>query len=368
MIYYFLILFYWLCLFSFGKKEITNTRLFFAILPLFLIMALKSVSVGCDTISYYIRYIGAVDMLDAENTITEPGFNMLSYFFHDILKVPFWLFYAVVSVFVCFVLGMLLRHFSTDIYLSLFIYMTIGLFTISMSGLRQIIAISLCMIPLIFHKVYEDTLAHSMWKRFCFVVLSIGLVFIAYTFHNSVIVFIPYLFLFDVRISKAGAYTLIILSILTLFFRDILIDLLGLFVLERYEKYNIHEGYVMNFLALMVPITIGLFCVLISHPEDNNYKYSRSLSTMFIFMASQIMFNNLALNHSQIARLGYYFMSSYVILIPYALKCMRTKNRHFSSLVIVCLCLLYFYLGTKGGTLRIDNYLFFWQEPIYLEN
>ena len=238
----------------------------------------------------------------------------------------------------------------------------------SMSGLRQTIAISLCTIPIILNKAYEDTLVRSIRKRFFFMIMSIVVVAVAYTFHNSAVVFIPFLFMFNVRISKAGTCTLIILSILTLFFRDVLADLLGALVLEKYEKYDIHEGYSMNHLFLMVPIAIGLFCVLVSRPEDNNQKYSRSHSIMFIFLASQIMFNNLALNHNQIARLGYYFMSSYIILIPYALKCMRTKNRHFSSLVIVCLCLLYFYLGTKGGTLRIDNYLFFWQEPIYLEN
>ena len=76
MIYYFLILFYWLFFYAFGKKKITNTRLFFAILPLFLIMALKSVSVGSDTISYYNRYVGAVEMLSAANAITEPGYKL----------------------------------------------------------------------------------------------------------------------------------------------------------------------------------------------------------------------------------------------------------------------------------------------------
>lgn len=368
MIYYFLILFYWLFLFAFGKKEITNTRLFFAILPLFLIMALKSVSVGSDTISYYNRYVGAVDMLTASNTISEPGYNLISYFFHDILSVPFWVYNAVMSLFVCYILAIFLKHFSGDIYLSLFIYMSIGLFTMSMSGLRQILAISICTIPVIWAKVCEEKgnerSKHKLWR----LIIGMTLVILAYTIHNSAIIFLPILLLMDMRLTRQQTIIIMVIAISTILFRSLLVGIMGNFMLDRYEKYDLEEGYMMNILALLVPIVIGLFCVLVSRPDNGEKTYSKAFSMMFVFLALQVMFNNLALNQNQIARLGYYYMNSYIILIPYTLKKMPGNMRSVVTLFIILLCLVYFYMGTNEGTLRIDNYKFFWQEPVYLNN
>lgn len=368
MIYYFLVLFYWLFLFYFSKKEITNSRLFLAVLPLFLIMALKSVSVGSDTISYYTRYVGAVDMLSADNTITEPGYNLISYFFHDIVRVPFWVYNTIVSLFICYVLALFLKHYSTNIYLSLFLYVTIGLFTISMSGLRQMLAISICTIPVILAKVYEEKGNKKHEYKFWRLLIGILIVILAYTIHNSSIFFIPILFLMDLRLTKPQTIIIMIIVISAIAFRSLIIDIMGNFVLDRYEKYDLEEGYRMNILALLVPIAIGLFCVFVSKPNKGAQTYSKSISLMFIFLSLQVLFNNLALNQNQIARLGYYFMNSYIILIPYVIKQIPENIRSVVTTAIILLSLVYFYLGTNEGTLRIDNYKFFWQEPIYLNN
>ena len=121
----------------------------------------------------------------------------------------------------------------------------------------------------------------------------------------------------------------------------------------------------MNTLMLLVPISIGLFCAFVSRPENGEKKYSKALSLMFVFLALQVMFNNLALSQNQIARFGYYFMNSYIILIPSVLKKVQPSIRPVVTIAIVLLCVVFFYLGTNDGTLRIDHYKFFWQEPMY---
>ncbi len=368
MIYYFLILFYWLFFYAFGKKEITNTRLFFAILPLFLIMALKSVSVGSDTISYYNRYVGAVEMLSAANAITEPGYNLISYFFHDFLNVPFGVFNALMSLFICYVLALFLKHFSTNIYLSLFIYMSIGMFTMSMSGLRQTLAISICMVPVIWAKVSAEKGKETRKYKFWRLLIGILLVLAASTLHNSAIIFIPILFLMNMRLTRQQTIMIMAIAIATLLFRGVIVGIMGDFLFGRYEQYDLEEGYMMNTLALLVPIAIGLFCVLVSRPNNGDLTYSKALSLMFIFLALLVTFNNLALSHNQIARLGYYFMNSYIVLIPFALNKLSYSSRPVVTLAIIVLCLVYFYLGSNEGTLKIDDYKFFWQDPIYINN
>lgn len=368
MVFYFIILFYWLLLFFFGKKNITNLRLFFAVLPLFLIMGLKSVSVGCDTISYYSRYVGAIEMMSADNAITEPGYNLLSYFFHDILKVPFWVYYAVMSLFMCFVLGSFIKHFSSDIYLSLFMYMTLGLFTMSMSGLRQTLAVYICTIPVIWAKTSDEKGNEPQQHKIVRLFLGILLVFLAFTIHNSAILFLPILFLFDLRLSKAQTIIVMALAVSTFLFRGLIVSIMGNFVFGRYEDLNLDAGYAKNVLTLLVPIVIGFFCSLVCNPEQGERYYSKSMSLMFVLFALFISFNILSLSQNQIGRIGYYFINSGIILIPYALKKLPKDTRMIVTFIFVVLSLIYFYLGTKEGTLMIDNYKFFWQEPMFFAN
>ncbi len=366
MIIYFVVLLYWLLLFYFKKPTNKRVDIFMAVLPLFLITGLKAVSVGSDTISYYNRYVGADYMLDAERMITEPGYNWLNYLFHDMLGISFYAYDALMAVFICTVLAVFLKQYSSNLYLSLFLYMTIGLFTMSMSGLRQTLAISLCAIPVI--TAYDNESLKHITKRGKIWRFILGLlcVIAAATLHNSALVFLPILFLFNIRLSKQQTILLIILATLTILFRGLLTSIMSNFLFGRYEDFDLDMDYKMNILKLILPIAIGFFCTLISRPDGTDGKYSGVLSLMFVFLALQITFSNLSLNNNQIGRLSYYFLSSFIILIPYALKCMTQSSRSIVTFSIIALCLVYFYLGTNEGTLSIDQYKFFWEEPLYL--
>lgn len=297
--------------------------------------------------------------------ITEPGYNWLNYFFHDMLDISFYAYDALMAAFICIVLAVFLKKYTCNLYLSLFLYMTIGLFTMSMSGLRQTLAISLCTIPVIMaydNDGFQHITIRKKVRRFVFGGLC---VVAAATLHNSALIFLPILFLFSIRLSRRQTILLVILATSTILFRELFTRIMSNFLIGRYEDFDLDVGYAMNILVLLLPIAIGLFCAFVSRPDYTDGKYSGMISLMFIFLALQITFNNLALNNNQIGRLGYYFLSSYIILIPYALKCMNQSSRSIVTFVIIVLCLVYFYLGTNEGTLRIDHYKFFWEEPIF---
>lgn len=368
MAIYFLALLYWLLLFYTKRPTNKNFDIFLAVLPLFIITGLKAVSVGSDTISYYNRYVGAEYMMTADNTATEPGFNWLGYFFHDMLGISFYAFDALMAAFICTLLALFLKRYSSNLYLSLIVYMTIGLFTMSMSGLRQILAISLCTIPIIVSFDNRGLQHVSKKKRLWRLVLGAICVIVAATLHNSAIIFLPILLLFDVRLTRQQTILLIVIATVTIVLRGVITSIMSNFLPTRYEDMDLNLNYEMNILMLIVPIAIGFFCTLISRPDRSDGKYSKVISLMFVFLALQITFNNLALNNNQIGRLGYYFLSSYIILIPYALKCIPQRSRSIVTFAIIVLCLMYFYLGTNEGTLKIDDYKFFWQEPIYFNN
>lgn len=362
MLIYFAVFGYLALLYILRRDRVKYVDVVLAVLPVFLLTGLKAVSVGADTLAYYNRYVGAEMMLTEANTISEPGFNYVSFYFHNVLGVSFYAFETAIAAFVCVILGLFLKKYSDNVYLSVFFYMTIGLFTMSMSGLRQMIAISFCTVPLLLSNRDETRLKVGSKKWSFQLIIGVICVLLAYTFHNSALIFLPVLLLLNLRLKKPQIVIITIFAILTILLRSLLVGYLAEFAPERYERYDFQEGYLMNTLMLLIPIAIALFCALISKPDHNDGRYGRAISLMFIFLALQVVFSNLALSHSQIARLGYYFANSYLVLIPFTLRSLNRSLRVPATVVIIILCLVFFYLGTKDGTLMIDEYKFFWQD------
>lgn len=364
MVIYIITLLYWIFLYLFNpiKNKPSKMAVLGAIFPLFLIMALKSTTVGVDTISYVNRYDMSSEMRYTETAITEQGYNFLNILFHDYLHFPFQLFYAVMAAFICFSLGAVLRRYSTNIYLSLFLYMTIGMFTMSMSGLRQTLAVSVCnFVPILLQPEGE---VHGGRKRIMFIV-SIALIALAFTIHNSAIVFLPTVFLTKIRLTKAQVVTLFVLAISMLIVRDFWGALFQARAFGRYESYDFTMGYDMNILVLLLPIVIGFFCVICHRTDAISHRFSPEVSMFFVYMAFVIFFVSQGLNHGQITRLAFYFYAVYPILIPSALSSMPQSIRNGATLFIIVLCVVFFVMGSIGGTLQIDNYKFFWQETVY---
>jgi hypothetical protein len=228
------------------------------------------------------------------------------------------------------------------------------------------LAISICFIPLIVARKEERSMTRKRHGRFYLIGLGVICSLIAYTFHNSALVFLPVVFLFDIRLTKIETITILFIAISTILFRSILVNVLDVLAPDKYEQYDFQEGYNMNILILLLPIVIGLFCTFVSSPKQSRGTYSKEMSLMFFFFALYVMFNNLALSHNQIARIGYYFSNATIILIPHAIHQLPRDTRRLATVPIILLCLIFFYLGTDGGTLKIDRYLFFWQEPVYM--
>lgn len=80
-----------------------------------------------------------------------------------------------------------------------------------------------------------------------------------------------------------------------------------------------------------------------------------------MFACITVFFEMLSINNNQLGRMGYYFQSYCMILVPAALMSVNTESRSLVKLVAYVVCITYFVMGTIGGTLGIDNYRFFWQ-------
>ena len=317
---------------------------------LILFMGLRATNVGCDVIQYFNRYKNANVMYNLGITYSEWGFNYISYFFHDYLKLDFQFFLLFIAI-VCIVsLSVCIYKYSDDILLSFILYLTIGNFALNMSGLRQTIAISLSLFAIVMAEKRKPILFYL-------------LIFVASIIHNSALIFMPVYFLWGKTINRKYAFILLIIAVSAFFYRQLLNPIITYLSPERYSKYSLIEGYSINCLVILVPIIFCIYSLLFLNTDEDG-KFDKKNSFFYCFSCISIFMMILSLNNGQLGRLAYYFSIGNLITVSAAMKSHKQYDRKIATIIeiiMIVLCLLYFFISTPGGTLRIDRYMFFWQ-------
>ena len=328
-------------------------------IPLILIMGLRHVSVGSDTEQYQYRYEISKSMMVDDNYQWEVGYNYINYLFHDILHLDFQFFLLFVSLFFCIVLARFIYYYSKSPLFSFYLHLTIGIFIMSISGIRQCIAISFCYMAFML-------LQNSKERDIKSLIFSLLMIAIAFTFHNSAIIFSPFLcFLFyRYRLSKNGAFIWIIVGMSSIVIKGLLGPYIMALAPQKYENMSLSTNYAANILVLIIPIVIALFCLFFSKTEKDG-KYSCLLSTMFVFISMVIFFINMMSLNNQIGRLAMYFQYSYLILIPYCIETMPKTESKIWKPIIILICALFFIIGNSGDIMQGDEYHFFWENVIW---
>lgn len=317
-------------------------------------MAFKASSVGSDTAQYLYRYEHAQEMMAYSAYRSEWAYNIIGIFFKEILHTDWQVYLMVISLVVCAGLAIFIYHFSDNAILSLYIYMTIGLFTMNMSGLRQSLSIAVCMMLL----AYLCTIKRYSVKQY--IIIGIVILF-AYFIHNSAFCFIPILFVMNKRIGKKTAVIFQLIAASALVLRQPIVSLGMRIVPSRYTNYDVGMTYAINPLVILITMFIPLVCLVFDKTEEDGL-YNQKISLMYIFSAFNILFTALSISNNQIGRLAYFFSPCYMVLIPHMLSKQGKNNKVIISFALVSLCAVYFILSTNGGTLKIGDYRFFWAQ------
>lgn len=167
------------------KSEGSNFFVAMSFLAVFLLSALRNKTVGVDTVSY-IKYYETVQELSWEGLIkgewnhhfftTEKGFMILEKICGD-LMVPTQLFIALCAgIFVYGIYKLVSTYIESNVIVSVFSFLAVGSYLLSINVLRQGIGVGLCCIAWV-------ELKKGNWKRFVIGVL------LACTFHVSCCVF-----------------------------------------------------------------------------------------------------------------------------------------------------------------------------------
>lgn len=339
------------------RSSINKIFVIIAVIGLILIFGLRNISVGTDTIQYYNRYNMARHSSGLNIQQDEYGFNYINYLFNQ-MECSWQIYLFTINAIMLIILGMFIYKYSPYPLYSVIIFVCIGLFNMYMSGLRQSLAISLCIMSL--------CIIQSKLKFVIRFVLFAALVYAATTIHNSAFIFYPMALISHLRLNKKQVIILLVFSVLILTVAAPLSRIIEGFLPERYEDYTIIGAngteYRQNPLVVIVLVVQTIFCIVFNNEyEDGTNRFTKETSTLFVMSSLTVLFGVMGLSSNQVGRMGYYFTNANAVLIPRTLSCMKKSYNSVCTILIVVFCILYFIISTPGGTLRIDNYRFFWQ-------
>lgn len=239
------------------------------------------------------------------------------------------------------------RTVSNHPFLTIALFLNIGVFSIYFSCLRQVIAMGF-VLPAYLYTQKKKPL------------LFLLMVFLAVLFHKSAFILIFLYPVYHIKL-KSKAYLLLILPAVGLcyVFRRPIFTFFRSFISDYYAS-NLKETGAIAILLLL--LLFVLFSYLVTD-ENKMTSETRGLRNILVMSALLQVFagvNPLAM------RLNYYYLLFVPLIIPKVAECATEKNKpitEFSLIMMICFFTIYYFLDayTDVSTLRIYPYVPFWK-------
>lgn len=363
MTIYYILLLYILLLYILQQLRMplsSKNYTFLVASAIFVIIAFRDYSVGVDTLTYKELFYSSEQYVKHYKTnipnITSECLFFLTANMVRLMRLGDRIYFIIISLFMVLSITIFIKRYSKSQFLSYWLYITLGLLALSMSALRQMIALSVILFS--FNYLIEE-------KKVKYVVT----VFIASLFHFSAIIMLPIYFLRKIKLTPNKRLLLLFSTVIGTYLakKIVLWIVFSIDIFAKYLPYNMGaESVRTNPLVILVALAIPLICSIIyKNNREDTHNSSRELNLFNIFYLMSCI--NLGImivstDISIVSRVSYYFLVCNIILIPNAIMSMR--NQQFKVMALLsCLALTFaqFVISTPGSYLKIDHYLFFWK-------
>lgn len=326
------------------EQKALNRKAFFVPLMLLSTFAgIRSYFVGTDSGTYTRNFRSNLNVYNFEfEKGVETGYQILEYILLRINADYFWLFFITSIGIVCAYLS-IIRKYSVNYTFSVFLFITLGIYTFFFNGLRQGIAMA----------IFSLATPYLLEKKF-FSYLAICV--FASLFHITALFMIPFYFLVNLKIKPL--YKIISTFLGSLFISSFLINYIAA-TNQRYESYTEISEEAGGLLTLGFYTILLLFIYLIIYLYKIKDQYIIKLFTFYaVGVVSVIPIAMLGAMASGPQRLINYFTWTLILILPVIFK--RINNIYATSLAIV-LFLVYFVLTTT----RFSNLTPYMINPIF---
>ncbi len=327
-----------------SKKQRITFFVLCGIVMLFF-MGLRHYSLGStDTMNYYNAMQRAISSSSWHNFYDpdyyEVGLQAFMYLLSRFVDHPQWLLF-VTSLFYILCVFYFVNHNSDNIPLSITTYISLGLMQFHLQGMRQSIAMCICL------------LAYEQAKRKHFIKFLL-LVLFATAFHQTAVVFLPIYFLCRLKFSWKSMVGIFGGSILMVIFTDNIINLAN----EAFDKNYVTTVTSGGFVALgiyLVILALTLWYYSIHKTDDKT-------PLLFVLVLATLCYGMRYTGALVAERVSFYFSFSQVAMLPAALRLFAPKDRKIMGYVISVFVVALFIYRLIGSEFVV--YKFFWQQII----
>ena len=324
------------------KHQRNKIIILFACFGIAIIQGLRKITVGIDLPGYIraLRTAKDMDFFSGDKLYNyEIGYSLYSQLFAR-LNFSDQAYLFVVALTIILPIGYVWIKYSRMPGLSAFIYITLGFFVFSFSGLRQAIAIAITFYS---YKYIVDK------KRVKF----LGCIVLAMSFHSSAIVFLIAYTLYHVNLKPVHFLIVIPGFILTFIFRSKIFLIIHKIYLGHEGRLESNNAYTM--LVIMIAV------IILSYVFGNEKKGKLNLNAYKNYMLAAVFFQIFASQSNIAMRAGYYYYIFITLLIPEIIKEQSDKKMRLVVSLLLVMSLLYFFNNTLlSGYLHVTPYYFYW--------
>lgn len=345
-IYYFLV---FLIIIALQIETQTNSSRVLRIIfiAIFFLFAFRSYDVGIDTQRYIDEYVLGESFLRG----TDYGYAAYASFLGSMGFSSRW-FLSISSFIMLFPFFLYINRMGVPRLFSVLLYVTIGTFSMQLTGLRQSMAVSIMLLGVMLSMDIKKILLKEL--------VLVGFILLAQSFHHSAIIgllFVPIVYFMEkrVRVRGFGRMVLAILPIFLFFTSNIFAPIVNQFTIDRYESYEIGSEGINIIAFFVIPYIIFLYVLWLSGRVGLSDRYERfgfMCAILYIICASASIYMPI------LARFGDYFSLPLLVLITQLTNKTSKEWRKPLYVAIGVVCVLYFFISVSGGVLRIDNYHF----------
>lgn len=224
---------------------------------------------------------------------------------------------------------MVLYKYSRVFELSTYVYITGGLFLVTMNGIRQCLAAAIIFMA-------TKYLIEGNWKKYILVIL------LASTFHESALILIPIYFLVQYKAWSKATLLLLMISILIVVgfnqFESLLFSAIQDTQYSEYQNFSEGGANILRVIVYSIPLIIAFFGrekLREMNPKSDYFVNMSIIGLVFMIISTQNWI---------FARFSIYFELYQLILISWVVKVFRQRDQRFIYFgIIVCYFLYYFY-------------------------
>lgn len=332
---------------DYQKKNQRALRFFFVSMTV--LVALRHERIGTDTKNYiyYFESFSKMSWAQLGKDPLEAGFAYFCKIVSLFTKDP-QVFLAVTAIVTEAMIYPTYKRMCVDSSLMIVLYVTMPIFTMSFSGIRQMLAIGIGFVA------YEFTRN----KKPIPFILS---VIFALTFHTSAFILVFMYPLYHTRITKKWLLAGVVPALVVTFVLNKEIFSILVSVLARFTRFNASVTQTGAYTMLILFVGFAVFAYVI--PDDTTLDTeTRGLRN---FLLLSIMLQIFAPLHMLAMRMNFYYIIYIPLLIPKIIEVQSKRWKQIASLgrrVMVIFFLVYFFYDayTGDGKLNVFPYRFFW--------